>query len=398
MGPGSSILTITPMKPWLHIQPLALLGAALAGSGLPAAGDDALSLWTPVPIEASAGSGRDVAWGNGRFVLPAGRGVLWTGTRNGPLTEHRPGLFAELELRAVTFGDGRFVLVGASNLVAVSTNGLDWERIPYPRDNDGEPEYVRLDGVGAARGRIVVVTAETVGGTYDGTNWHRHPFSRHVSVVHGGRLGSERFVAVSGEETVSWSSDGLAWTSRRFASGNSFEGVAHGNGLFVAVTLQGRSFVSADGATWGSNGSPLPPGYSPDHVTFGGGVFFLCAGQSILTSFSGSGWTPHLLPLPGALAASGYADGVVLAAGEDGELLRSADVRPTLAGVPLPDGSAFGITLRGGMALTRWLQSASSPAGPWQDLNQVQHDGGETLYIDPIPGWRDAPSRIYRLR
>jgi hypothetical protein len=83
------------------------------------------------------------------------------------------------------------------------------------------------------------------------------------SVAYGNGL----FVAVSSTSTnqsVMTSSDGITWTLRTGTTTNSWKSVTFGNGLFVAVAQSGtgnRVMTSPDGITWTRSKSPrLPTG------------------------------------------------------------------------------------------------------------------------------------------
>jgi hypothetical protein len=60
------------------------------------------------------------------------------------------------------------------------------------------------------------------------------------------------------------SPDGITWTSRTSATDNQWRGVAYGDGLWVAVSLDGtgnRIMASSDGITWTSRTNPVDNGY-----------------------------------------------------------------------------------------------------------------------------------------
>ena len=114
-----------------------------------------------------------------------------------------------------------------------------------------------------------------------------------ISVIYGNGM----FVAVSINGTgnrVMTSPDGVAWTSRTSAADLDWYGVTYGNGLFVAVAASGtgnRVMTSPDGVTWTSRTSAADLNYYS--VTYGNGLFVAPAygSTSLMTSPDGINWT-----------------------------------------------------------------------------------------------------------
>ena len=81
------------------------------------------------------------------------------------------------------------------------------------------------------------------------------------------------------------------WTSRTSAADNNWRGVTYGNGLFVAVAINGsgnRVMTSPDGITWTIRTSAANNNWSG--VTYGNGLFVAVAttgsGNRVMTSGS----------------------------------------------------------------------------------------------------------------
>jgi len=115
------------------------------------------------------------------------------------------------------------------------------------------------------------------------------------SVAYGNGL----FVAVAPFATgngVMTSPDGITWTSRTPAANNHWLSVTYGNSLFVAVAASGtgnRVMTSPDGITWTSRTSAANNSWTS--VTYGNGLFVAVsvdgAGNRVMTSPNGINWT-----------------------------------------------------------------------------------------------------------
>ncbi|HEY4756057.1 MAG TPA: hypothetical protein VIH28_08390 [Ignavibacteriaceae bacterium] len=112
-------------------------------------------------------------------------------------------------------------------------------------------------------------------------------------------FGNNLFVAVSGDGTnnrVMTSPDGINWTIRTSAANNTWNSVTFGNNLFVAVSTDGignRVMTSPDGITWTVRTSASDIFW--DSVTFGNNLF-VAVGQTgnavnVMTSPDGINWT-----------------------------------------------------------------------------------------------------------
>jgi hypothetical protein len=110
-------------------------------------------------------------------------------------------------------------------------------------------------------------------------------------------------VAVNGSSTnrVMTSPDGITWTSRVSASGDDWHGVCYGGGLFVAVAFQGGSgkiMTSPDGITWTQRTAPASLKWRS--VAYGNGLFVAVADDGglsgVMTSPDGVTWTRRSHP------------------------------------------------------------------------------------------------------
>ena len=221
---------------------------AVGNSGRMAFSDDNCLTWTevaggtgdtwnpatPGPSTFGAMAINDITFGNGRFVAVGGRGSIawsetgeggsWTarrGSSNVGATPNPPGdsSFGSHPIRGIACDDnGRFVAVGNQGNTAWSTNGNNWTGVR--RQNNA----LLWDGQGQQ--------------------------------VNDVAFGSDRFLAVANNGLMAWTTDGAAdnWTGIANGEGtatvtnpgqstfgrNHINGVAFGNGRFVAVGQNGR--------------------------------------------------------------------------------------------------------------------------------------------------------------
>lgn len=128
-----------------------------------------------------------------------------------------------------------------------------------------------------------------------------------------------RYVAVGDGGTIITSPDAVKWELAN-TGGFAFNGVAYGNGMFIAVGGAGRVCRSDDGGeTW----SDMPPlDVTLNSIIFESGLFLSCgnfdfsAGRSsIFVSPDGVQWTSAEAPVNVALNGIAYGAGVYVAVG-----------------------------------------------------------------------------------
>ncbi|MFN4253787.1 MAG: right-handed parallel beta-helix repeat-containing protein, partial [Saprospiraceae bacterium] len=101
-------------------------------------------------------------------------------------------------------------------------------------------------------------------------------------------------VALDGANRVMTSPDGITWTARTAAEANQWYSVTYGNGLFVAVANTGtnRVMTSPDGITWTARMAAEANNWLS--VTYGNGLFVAVANTGtnrVMTSPDGITWT-----------------------------------------------------------------------------------------------------------
>ena len=197
---------------------------------------------------------------------------------------------------SITYGDGLFVAVGASDQVMTSADGINWTEQQGGGDSDVDWVSVAYGG-----GRFVAVgsgfiNANRVMTSTDGENWTAGPAPN--ITLNSIAYGNDKFVAVSGRgtSTVMTSPNGVDWTSQDAAENLELWGsVTYGDGLFVVVGVVNDEnpngvMTSPDGINWTAREAAEQDGWLS--VTYGDGMFVaLGRDGGLMTSPNGIEWT-----------------------------------------------------------------------------------------------------------
>ncbi|MDB5182331.1 MAG: hypothetical protein JWO47_115 [Candidatus Saccharibacteria bacterium] len=182
------------------------------------------------------------------------------------------------------------------------------------------------------------------------------------SVAYGNGI----YVAVSstsgtGNEVMT-SPDGITWTMRTSSTSAVWNSVTYGNGLFVAVSSTAGTgnevMTSPDGITWTARTSSLSASWNS--VTYGNNVFVAVSqtagtGNEIMTSPDGTTWTTRTSSVSASWKSVTYGNGLFVAvsstAGTGNEIMTS------------PDG-------------TTWTTRTSASSSTWSSVTY-----GNSLYV-----------------
>ncbi|MEQ1759432.1 MAG: CARDB domain-containing protein [Vicinamibacterales bacterium] len=220
----------------------------------------------------------------------------------------------------IRFGGGEFVAVGGANTVVTTPDGVSWTR--RLGLNGYSPRAVNYGG-----GLWVVAAGANGGGIMTSPNardWTARLSDPGISSLHAVTYGQGVHVAVGTK--IATSLDGVSWTVLGTSYGNDeLLGVAFGNNTFVAVTENGKAFVSGDSVTW-SLVTPPGAGTALGSVTYGNSQFVAVgwAGK-ILTSPDGVNWVGRESGVGDYLASVAYANGTFVAVGNSGRVVTSQD-------------------------------------------------------------------------
>jgi hypothetical protein len=220
-------------------------------------------------------------------------------------------------IRKVTYGKNKFVAVGDQGKIAYSANGITWTAVPVA-DNGGigtnniygvaygdRPAGLFTDGV-------FVAVASTSGGgqiaySLNGIIWQAADISKSGlgNIINGVAYGNGKFIAVGADGAMAISGDGKTWTDARqdvFPTTGDYrlQRVSYG-GMWVAVgsnpNMGGNAkiaYSTNDGKTWTASDNPITAGIVMCAV-YGNGRWVAGRANSnpvfIQTSTDGKTWT-----------------------------------------------------------------------------------------------------------
>jgi len=209
--------------------------------------------------------------------------------------------FGSSLIRAITYGNGRFVAVGDDSKLAYSTNGETWTAVP-PGTGAGTNTFQTGNSLGSVtwgKDKFVVGSGGKMAYSPDGANWTAVADSKLVSSFISGIVwGEDKFVAVSYNPIrMAYSPDGINWTAITnipFPSvtyPNTVNAIAWGNDKFVAVGSGGKMAYSSDGINW----TPVADSKTTDDIISiaWGNNKFVAGGRNYdrLYSSDGINWT-----------------------------------------------------------------------------------------------------------
>lgn len=126
----------------------------------------------------------------------------------------------------------------------------------------------------------------------------------------GVAFGNGRFVAIAnaGPNRVMTSVDGQSWSATGVTgvTSHTWTGVSYGNGVFVAISFDQAVMTSVDGLSWtAATPTGMPSGVGWEALTFGGGKFVAVGQQGsaterVMTSANGITWTAGTITGPNA--------------------------------------------------------------------------------------------------
>jgi hypothetical protein len=183
-------------------------------------------------VEAIASDGTSfVAVGDGKYAGSTD-GLTWTG---GTLP---------VNARAIAYGNSRWLAAGSSS--STSTNGTTWATAVTAPATISRLCY----GSGGFVGLGFAASTSSVYRTTDGTSWSTHSLPASAA-WNGVAFGNGVYVAVRTGSTAAYSSDGQTWTTATMPSSRTWGSVAYAAGRFFAFGYNSTAAAySADGQTW----------------------------------------------------------------------------------------------------------------------------------------------------
>jgi hypothetical protein len=313
---------------------------------------------------------------------------------------------------AVTYGDGQWVALGHSAVVAVSPNASTWTEDSVPAGSwqsvaYGNGRFVALSSTNASPEEIV---------STDGHSWAPviGPAGPWTALTFGGG----RFVAVSSAGQIDTSANGIQWKTVWSHRNLAFTSVAYGNGHFIATdSALGAVGLSTNGVNW----SRLFPARNTvtdwGAVAYGEGEFVTLDGSNsgdYATSEYGYVWTLHQLSPAEAIDSATFGCGSFVGVGQSATLTENfisstPGTAWTTTAVPTDATSnwtavAYGarrfvaVDAAGNIAWSRTSANCAAiiPLSPQQVSGNI-HSGKVWTYMHPPSSAGGAPVNSYRV-
>lgn len=331
---------------------------------------DALDTWTKETTNTGQslygvahGTNRFVAVGQSGVVLVSSNGSAWTPAVSGTTSN----------LWGIAYGANNFVMVGDGGIIRRSTDGVNWTPAT-------SPTTITLNGVAFANGLFIATgNTGTLLTSLDGVTWTTRVSGTTRNLV-GAAYGNGIFMVVgrgsSNPAAALTSVDGVTWVDRSYPQlGIGFYAVAYGAGTFVAMDARGIAYTSTTGTNWTSRLSNPTAAYVYG-LTYAQGLFVgvggaAFGGQLITTSLDGIAWQVRTVNVTNSapLQSVSYGNGYFVAVGQKGLVVKSGPVftlRP-----PAVNGSNAEFTLIGEPGRTYRLQVSTNLAAGWQDWQTI---------------------------
>jgi len=275
---------------------------------------------------------RAIAYGNGKFVAGGSSGKMATSTDGITWTAVTDSTFGTNIIFAIAYANSTFVAVGASGKMATSTDGATWTAVTQSVFTS----FIRAIAYG--NGTFVAVGDGKMATSTDGATWTAVTQSVFTSYIHSIAYGNGKFVAGGSDGKMATSTDGATWTAvgnSTFSTGGTdyIYAIAYGNGKFVAGNSKGQMATSTDdGATWTAVTDNKFGTTAINAIAYGNNKFIAVGGVpynemngTMAYSADGATWTRTYSPYIFSINAIAYGGGKFVAGGTYGIITYLSD-------------------------------------------------------------------------
>lgn len=331
-----------PFLPALGLCVLLAAGAAVAQQQ-----------WSPASSGVSADL-RGVAYGGGVFVAVGADGVILRSADHGQTWQDRtdPGQVWTGFLVDVAYGNGVFLATGGEFILISTDLGLTWSKAADLEDS--------CAGLAFGGGRWVAACHEAIRASTDnGTSW-----TPVYDPVAGEAQGTDVLVVgsqcvVVGGSILHSADGGQTFADVGNLASNWLVDVAYGNGAYVVIggVFGNVVFRSTAPGNWPLDSLTEIEGIDGlDGIAFGNGQFVATAGEGkILVSDGTSPWQPAVSGVTAWLKGVAYGDGTFVVVGDGGTILTS--------GRPPEINSALTASGKVGQAFSYQITALYGPTG-----------------------------------
>ena len=314
------------------------VAVALSGTNRVMTSPDGIT-WT-ARAEAEANVWLEVEYGNGKFVAVANSGTNRVMTSPDGITWTAASSSEQNSWTDLTYGNGLFVAISydGTNRVMTSPDGVTWtarsaaEANTWRRVVYGNGRFVAVSDTGT--NRVMYSGAPEISALA-----HNNIYQGGMSILSGnvgiGTSSPSSKLTVAGDTFIGGDltatgtfevagdliSKGVAWATSSAAEVNAWNEITYGNGLFVAVSVNGTNQVmtSPDGVTWTARVPAEANGWFS--VTYGNGLFVAVASggtNRVMTSPDGINWTARSAAEANQWYRVTYGNGLFVAVSSNG--------------------------------------------------------------------------------
>jgi len=250
-----------------------------------------------------------ITFGNNTFVSVGDNGTIITSTDGISWSDTSPG--TSYDFKAVTFGNNTFVAVGES--LFTSPDGITWTERPVsppPCKASWEKKIdLQLKALTFGNGRFVAVGCVVCTGPSDTPDY------------------LIRYQVLISSDGINWQWVGIETLSTVYEC--CLDGIAYGNGLFIAVG-DFCVYTSSDGIIWENKNPQILTDYTLHGITYGNNRFvgvgeYGSYGAILTTEDGGITWDKRLYGITTALFDVTYANNTFVAVGENCAIFTSSD-------------------------------------------------------------------------
>jgi hypothetical protein len=291
---------------------------------------------------------RAVTYGGGRYAAVGKNGTVLTSTDNVAWTSASSDFYDDYN--TVAYGNHLFVVGGNWGYVGKSTDGIDWTYDSSATSDD-------ILGIAFGNGTFVAVGSGYIMTSSDGGTWTLGSDPDISGNFNGVAYTGGYFIAVGDNGRILYSSNGLDWETGLNDDTHDLFSVTYGDGGFVAVGRGGAILTAATpDAVWTKKGTIYLDGgdYTSDFdsylysAAYANGAYIIASESMYLTSTDGTNWTiTYDLSNLSALYGVVYGDDGFAAAGAGGLIIsidgddwteRSSGSKSYLAGLTYNNG------------------------------------------------------------
>lgn len=337
---------------------------------------------------------RAITYGNGRFVTVGRNGTVLSSPDGAVWTRHVSGVTKTLY--GVAYGNGIFTAIGAGGTAVTSPDGAIWTE----QDTDTTANFNSLrfaNGLFLAAGDSGYILVSPNGAT-----WIPH---RTVNIHYWQSItfADSRFVAVgydyrNGRAQFGVTSDFSNWNIDYTGNSRYLNDIVYATDKFVAVGYGGTLQTSPDGSTWSPTTNANTSRWLFD-LTYAGGLFMAVGESGSMTiSTNGIHWSRQTSGVTKTLNGVAFGANTFVVVGEDGTILQSNPISTAPASIALSqaakNGNQFGfhITCQAGSVYEIQVSTnlvSWSPVGTLNATNSAI-SWQETTTQEPMKFYRIA--------